>query len=190
MRAPLVRMSVRLNDELLSNEDNVTVMFAVCDELNETCMMSVPTVNLLNDVLNKKLSRSSSNVTNIDVNCESTCVNAGVTQSQSAIDPVSTTDIDTDVTVMRESRDHEDNNISDESFIDVHEAIHNIRSDIGVANSRKIASKQRGETTLSSMWALAQQEKAGYFERNDLLFHKVKCFNQTSELLAWASEWF
>ena len=58
MRAPVVRMPVRLNDEVLSDGDNIVVMFAVCDKLNESCTLSVPTVNLLNDVLNKKLSMS------------------------------------------------------------------------------------------------------------------------------------
>jgi len=70
MRAPLVRMPVRLNDEVLSDDDNMSVMFAVCDELNESCILSIPTVNMLNDVLNKKLlsTYNDINIHNNDMN--------------------------------------------------------------------------------------------------------------------------
>jgi hypothetical protein len=53
--AKLVQLHVQLADDTLSSDDYVVLAFAVCSELNETCILSIPAVNVLNDVLNRKL---------------------------------------------------------------------------------------------------------------------------------------
>jgi hypothetical protein len=185
VRAPLVRIPVRLNDASLSEDDNVNILLAVCDELNETCILSVPTVNLLNDVVNRKLlSRDHIRVSNGDADCLSTCVNAVVTRSQSVNQPlmnesiINSSDLDT-----LESRDDNDNQSIEGSYIDVDDSICNIRSEVGVANASEFACEQRNDPTLEIMWTFARQNKAGYFVKNDLLYHKVKRFGRILELL-------
>ena len=183
MRAPVVRMPVHLNDEVLSDCVNVVVMFAVCDKLNESCTLSVPTVNLLNDVLNKKLSLSNDVNTRMnDVNCESICINAAITRSKSACQP-DTNEVDSNATDMCGSRDNNVDHNSDEQFIDVDESNNNIREDIGSTNSKEFANEQLSDTTLSKLWTHARRGKAGYFIKNELLFHKVKRCGQILELL-------
>ena len=184
MCAPLVRIPVRLNDELLSNDDDVIVLFAVCDELNETCILSIPTVNLLNDVLNKKLLACNdvSSLNRDAIGGESPCVNAVVTRSQSAVKPVIADACNND-SETHESCDSEVYHGSDETFIDVDESITNIRSDIGIANADAFADEQRSDPTLSVSWTLARQDKAGFSIENSLLFHKIKRFGRILKLL-------
>jgi Integrase core domain/Integrase zinc binding domain len=184
MSAPLVRMPVRLNDELLSNNDDVNVLFAVCDELNETCILSIPTVNLLNEVLNKKL-LACDDVSSFDSDVkggESPCVNAVVTRSQSAVKPVIGNTYNNDCETY-ESHDDDVYKDKDETFIDVDESIKIIRSDIGIANADAFADEQKSDPTLSVSWTFARQDKAGFIIENGLLFHKVKRFGQTLKLL-------
>jgi transposase InsO family protein len=183
MRAPVVRMPVRLNDEVLSDDDNIVVMFAVCDKLNESCKLSVPIVNLLNDVLNKKLSMCNAVNTRMnDVNCESIRINAAITRSKSACQP-DTNEVDSNVTDRRGSRDSNVDHISDEQFIDVDESNNTIRDDNGSTNSKEFANEQLSDPTLSKMWTHARRGKAGYLIKNELLFHKVKRCGQILELL-------
>jgi len=47
----------------------------------------------------------------------------------------------------------------------------------------EFAHEQLSDTTLSKMWTYARQYKAGYFIKHDILFHKVKRFGQSLELL-------
>jgi len=138
----------------------------------------------LNEILNKKLSSCENvNIVQSDVDCVSTCVNAVVTRSQTACKPV-IPDNDCDTSDVSESCDNDVmNHDSDETFIDVDEPIINIRSDIGVSNASDFTREQQADPSLSSTWALANQNKAGYFVKNELLFHKVKRFGQTLELL-------
>ena len=184
IRAPLIRLPVRVNDDLLSDDDNVTVIFAVCDDLNETCILSVPTVNLLNEVLNKKLMSvdNSDTVSGNDVHIVSTNVNAVVTRSQSLNQQI-TTHVDGNVSDNNSDGDTVIDNNSDVTFIDVDEPIVNIRSDIGVSNASEFAVEQQNDLTLSSKWKLARQNKADYFVKDGLLFHKLTRFGQLLELL-------
>jgi hypothetical protein len=50
---------VRLDDDVLSAVDDIALVFAVCSELNETCIPSIPSVNSLKDSLNRKLAQNS-----------------------------------------------------------------------------------------------------------------------------------
>ena len=153
-------MPIRLDDDLLSDGDNVTVMFAVCNELNETCILSVPTVNLLNDVLNKKLLVcNNDNISESDSSHVSGGVNAVVTSSQSVCQPV-VDEVETTESDVHESCNDNDNDVdhSDVTFIDVDEAV-NIRSDIGVSNGKDFAYEQQNDHTLSTMWIYARRVK-------------------------------
>jgi hypothetical protein len=48
--AMLVRLQVQLADAWLLADDYISLMFAVCSELNEACILSIPAVNALNDL--------------------------------------------------------------------------------------------------------------------------------------------
>jgi hypothetical protein len=53
--ATLVQLHVQLADDILSSNDYVALAFAIGSELNETCILSIPAVDVFNDVLNRKL---------------------------------------------------------------------------------------------------------------------------------------
>jgi len=80
VRAPIIRIPVRLNDEVLDENDNVSVMFAVCANLNESCILSIPTLCTLTDILNNKSCLNSYNVCDNVANDNS--VSAVLTRSQ------------------------------------------------------------------------------------------------------------
>ena len=53
--ADLVPLQIRLDESVLNDLDSIDVVFAVCDESNERCILSLPTIYKLHDVLNNKL---------------------------------------------------------------------------------------------------------------------------------------
>jgi len=69
-----------LNDEVLDENDNVSVMFAVCANLNESCILSVPTLCSFTDILNNKSCLNAYNVFDNVANDNS--VSAVLTRSQ------------------------------------------------------------------------------------------------------------
>ena len=130
VKAPIIRLSIRLNDDVLSENDNLSVMFAVCASLNESCILSMPTMCLLTDVLNNKLCVNQCDVNgNVD---DSSTVSAVITRSKSRKQESGDTVIlagaqpDVDCPVV---------NDSEISFLDVDEPVVNVQSDIGVNNA-------------------------------------------------------
>jgi len=53
--ADLVSWQIRLDESILNESDSINVIFAVCDQSNEQCILSLPTVYQLHSVLNNKL---------------------------------------------------------------------------------------------------------------------------------------
>ena len=174
VRAPIIRIPVRLNDEVLDENDNVSVMFAVCANLNESCILSIPTLCSLTDILNSKSCVDSYNI--CDNIASDNSVSAVLTRSQareqeSLANTVAASSGDLDI------------DTSDVTFLDIDEPAINVRSDIGVSNATEFSKEQLSDVTLAQAWQLARLNKSHYFVRDNLLFRTLKRCEQELELL-------
>ena len=174
VRAPIIRIPVRLNDEVLDENDNVSVMFAVCANLNESCILSIPTLCSLTDILNSKSCVDSYNI--CDNIASDNSVSAVLTRSQareqeSLANTVAASSGDLDI------------DTSDVTFLDIDEPAINVRSDIGVSNATEFSKEQLADVTLAQAWQLARLNKSHYFVRDNLLFRTLKRCEQELELL-------
>jgi hypothetical protein len=141
----------------------------MCSELNETCILSIPAVNSLNDVLNRKLtqkSQASSESLDVVTNVLNSYV---VTQSRAKCLPVSSDANDTssiDEGLADESVDQNGN----DGFVDVDVASSpNVISGFGDVNARDFALEQKHDETLAPVWKLARLSKVGYIVKDGLL---------------------
>lgn len=178
VKAPIVRLPIRLNDDTLSDEDNVMVMFAICTNLNESCIISAPTMYSLNDIFNAKLCLNTNGSRDNDMSI----VSAVTTRSQACSNVVNAQNENYSNECSDDIHAPVDDD-SDEAFIDVDNISANIRSDLGVDNAIDFAKEQHEDQTLFPAWQLARVNKSNYFIRDNLLFHKIKRCEQTLELL-------
>ena len=167
--ARLVRLPVQLCDAVLTTDEYVELIFAVCSELNETCILSIPAVNALNDKLNKKIVREMNVSSDMDLE-SSTYV---VTRSQAK--RLDATAVKTDDVI---------DSSSDDSFVDVDLTSQPIdKSVIGAASARDFAAEQQADVGLAPAWKLARRNKAGFIIKDDLLYHREqKCGREIEAL--------
>jgi transposase InsO family protein len=186
VNASLVRLCVRLDDDVLSAVDDIVLIFAVCSELNETCILSIPAVNNLNYSLNHKLAQNSPVVckpNENDVNAENDANAFVVTRSQAKCLPSSYNVNDTSDVANNSVVQNVDRN-SDNSFIDVDTvAIPTVKSEFGAVNAHDFAMEQQQDETLAPAWKLARLNKAGYFVKNEFLCRTEKRCGQALEVL-------
>ena len=175
--APLICLRVQISDDVMSDDDYIPVIFAVCSEVNETCILSIPTVNQLTDKLNRNIIRASVNV---------------VTRSQAKAQPlpsiitesidneIMSKDTNTDGTMLNRNNTDIDNDI----FIDVDVVkLPDIESESAITNAREFASEQQRDETLSCAWKLARRDKSGYVIKDELLYHTEKRCGQIFDAL-------
>jgi hypothetical protein len=143
-------------------------MFAVCSELNETCILSIPAVNALNDVLNGKLVRDSATPSVNSNSMDDVLSSYVVTRSQAQYQRAHCNDV--------ESSDATDTDgDSNDVFVDVDVVnVPDVKSEVGIANASEFANEQRQDESLTCAWKLARRQKAGYVVKDELLFHREK----------------
>jgi hypothetical protein len=170
--AKLVWLHVQLADDWLSTDDYTSLMFAVCSELNETCILSIPAVNALNDVLNGKLVRNSVTPTVNSDSVDDVMGSYVVTRSQAQYQRAHCNDV--------KSSDATDTaGDSADAFFDVDVInLPDVKSEVGIANAREFANEQRQDESLAFAWKLARLQKAGYVVKDELLYHREKRFGQ------------
>jgi hypothetical protein len=170
--AKLVRLRVQLADDWLSADDYISLMFAVCSELNETCLLSIPAVNALNDVLSGKLVRDSVTPSVKSNPVDDVLGSYVVTRSQAQYQRAHCNDVESS-----DATDTAGDNA--DAFVDVDVInIPDVKSEVVIANAREFANEQRQDESLTFSWKLARLQKGGYVVKDELLYHREKRCDQ------------
>ena len=179
--ADLVKIQVRLQslphgDDWNKNEnDFLSIICASCPSLNETLVLTLPVYEQLCNFRNESVERqkdddkttSLSDVT-VAVTTRSQSKLAAANQQNNTALSLPTSDTDSV---------HAKCDSVERSFLDVDD-LSSLQTEFDNVGCETLKHEQRTDPSLSRAFALARDNKAGYFLKNDLLFHKEKLFDR------------
>ena len=172
VKTQIVKLHVKLHDVDCDKlePDYTAILCAVCPDLNEAFILTLPTAD--------ELYTAYSTASIVDCNSLPVLSSCAVTRSQTrnAIEqsdnPLDTADSQ-DASVASESDVVNDKQDSVPSFVDVDDT--NLRS---IAADCKFSQEQINDSSLAFAFRLAQKQKSGYLIKDGLLFRKEKLYGQ------------
>ena len=180
VEAELVHLKVRLADEMSNDSDFVSIVCAVCDNVNTDFILTGEIVDRLRDMRNSKL--MSSNVACDELSVDLTVANAHASAISDSVNCDMSVDdycgeIFVDPVVIATGSEVASSDCAD--FVDVDNTCDNAIP-FTVDDLKR---DQLADDSLSACWRMARRGKGRYYVKNELLYRIEKQCGQSIEAL-------